>query len=163
MIADRQPDLSPVVKRIIVRCSAEDAFQYFTRDFHKWWPAHTHSVTAMSSEGARRPRSCTMDPRPEGRIIEHGPEHEEYVWGTVLTWEPPRRVAFTWHPGQDERAAQIVEVTFSDVAGGTEVVLTHSGFDRLAEEQAALVREGYNNGWESVFTSAFREHVEQHA
>jgi hypothetical protein len=46
-------------------------------------------------------------------------------------------------------------------ASAADVVLTHSGFDKLAEE-AALTREGYNNGWESVFNTAFREHVEQH-
>jgi hypothetical protein len=51
-------------------------------------------------------------------------------------------------------------VTFTETAAGTEVVLTHSGFEILAEE-AALTREGYNNGWEVVFKAAFRDYVEE--
>jgi len=161
MMSERQPDLTPVVKRIVVKCSAEDAFRFFTADFSKWWPAHTHSVIAMSSDGAKRPEACTLDPGIGGRIIEHGTGGEAYVWGTVLVWEPPSRLAFTWHPGRTAETAQTVEVTFTPLGGSTEVVLTHGGWERLAEE-AALAREGYNNGWESVFNGAYREYVEAH-
>ncbi len=162
MNAEPQLNLSPVVKRVVVKCSAEDAFRYFTADFQKWWPAHTHSVIAMSSEGARRPASCTLDPRIGGLIIEHGENDERYVWGTVVSWDPPRKVEFTWHPGSEAHLAQTVQVTFASVAGGTEVVLTHGGWERLAG-QAAAAREGYDNGWEGVFRGAYREYVEAHA
>jgi uncharacterized protein YndB with AHSA1/START domain len=160
MTARVNPALSPVVKRIMVKCSAADAFRYFTSDFDKWWPAHTHSVIAMSSDGVKRPLSCTMDPRAGGLIVEHGAGGERYVWGTVIAWEPPRRVEFTWHPGRDPGLAQTVEVRFGAADGGTEVVLTHGGWERLAE-QAAAVREGYDNGWESVFKGAYRDYVDQ--
>ena len=160
MNAQLKPDLSPVVKRVVVKCSAADAFRYFTTDFHKWWPAHTHSVIAMSSDGAKLPLSCTMDPKAGGLIVEHGAGDERYVWGTVIAWEPPRRVGFTWHPGSEPDRAQTVEVTFTARDGGTEVVLTHGGWERLAEH-AAAVREGYDNGWESVFRGAYRDYVEQ--
>ncbi len=162
MNAGQQLNLTPVVKRVVVKCGAEDAFRYFTADFQKWWPSHTHSVIAMSSDGAKRPVSCTMDPRSGGLIVEHGEGDERYVWGTIVTWDPPRKVAFTWHPGSDANLAQTVEVTFAGVAGGTEVVLTHGGWERLAE-QAAATREGYDNGWEGVFRSAYREYVDAHA
>ncbi len=159
MIAERQSDLTPVVKRIIVKCSAEDAFRFFTADFDKWWPAHTHSVIAMSSDGARHPAACTLDPRLGGRIIERGKGDETYVWGTVHIWEPPSRVAFSWHPGGNAETAQTVEVTFTRRGAGTEVMLTHGGWERLGEE-GALTRDGYNNGWESVFSGAYRDYVE---
>lgn len=159
--AGKRANLEPVVKRITVRCSAEDAFRYFTSDFQKWWPAHTHSVIAMSSGGARQPSFCSFEPRLGGCIIEHGAGEERYVWGTVLAWDPPRKVAFTWHPGRDRQTAQTVDVTFSEAGGATEVVLTHSGFERLAEAEGAVTREAYDNGGEGVFNSAFREYVEQ--
>ena len=160
MNAQLKPDLSPVVKRVVVKCGAADAFRYFTSDFHKWWPTHTHSVIAMSSAGAKRPLSCTMDPKAGGLIVEHGASDERYVWGTVIAWDPPRRVEFTWHPGSEPDLAQTVVVTFAATNGGTEVGLTHGGWERLAE-QAAVVRESYNNGWESVFIMAFGEYVDQ--
>jgi uncharacterized protein YndB with AHSA1/START domain len=160
MTASTQPNLAPVVKRIFVRCPPEDAFRYFTTDFEKWWPGHTHSVLAMSTGGAKRPRVCTMDPRPGGLIVEHGAEGERYVWGTIAVWDPPRKVQFTWHPGSEEHLAQTVEVTFTAAAGGTEVVLTHGGWERLGE-QAAAVRAGYDNGWEGVFREAYREYADR--
>ena len=82
-----------------------------------------------------------------------------YVWGTVLTWEPPSRVAFSWHPGGNAETAQTVEVTFTRRGTSTEVTLAHGGWERLGEE-AALARDGYNNGWESVFSGAYRDYVE---
>jgi uncharacterized protein YndB with AHSA1/START domain len=161
MNAGQQLNLSPVVKRIFVKCSADDAFRYFTADFQKWWPAHTHSVIAMSSGGVRHPALCTMDPRIGGLIVEHGENDERYVWGTVVTWDPPRKVGFTWHPGNAARFAQLVEVTFAGAGSGTEVVLTHGGWERLAD-RAAVARERYDNGWERVFRGAYREYVEAH-
>ena len=160
MNVDRRPELSPVVKRLVLKCSVEDAFRYFTADFQKWWPGHTHSVIAMSSGGTNQPESCTLDPRIGGLIVEHGADDERYILGTIVVWDPPRRLEFTWHPGGDPRLAQTVEVTFASTAGGTEVVLAHSGWERLAEE-AELARERYNNGWESVFVKAYGEYVEQ--
>ncbi len=159
MIAERQPDLTPVVKRIVVNCPAEDAFRYFTADFHKWWPGHTHSVVAMSSGGANLPASCTLDPRLGGLIVERGTGGETHLWGTVLTWEPPARLVFSWHPGRSAETAQIVEVTFTPIGNRTGVVLTHGGWERLAAE-AARARASYDNGWESGFSGAYRDYVD---
>jgi len=158
-IEQPQLDLSPVVKRVLVKCSPDAAFRYFTADFGKWWPAHTHSVISMSSDRVRQPVSCTMDARMGGLIVEQGLGDERYIWGTIVGWDPPNKVEFTWHPGGDARTAQSVAVTFTKAAGGTEVTLTHGGWERLAED-AAAARAGYNNGWESVFKGAYLEYVD---
>ncbi len=141
-----------------MKCSAEDAFRYFTADFQKWWPAHTHSVIAMSSDGARRPASCTLDPRIGGLIIEHGENDERYVWGTVVVLGSAAQGGV--HLASRQRGASRTNGR-SDIRGRRwhEVVLTHGGWERLAE-QAAAAREGYNNGWEGVFRGAYREYVE---
>jgi uncharacterized protein YndB with AHSA1/START domain len=160
MIGSRDAGLAPVVKRVTVTCGAADAFRYFTSDFARWWPLETHSCIAMGSDGRLRPRSVSFDLRAGGRIVEHGDEGERHVWGTVLEWDPPSRVAFTWHPGRGEETAQRVEVEFRPARGGTDVVLTHGGWEKLAEA-AAEARAGYDNGWESVFNRAFAGYVEQ--
>ena len=50
------------------------------------------------------------------------------------------------------------EIRFAAVASGTEVVLTHSGWEALGEK-AEAERNGYDNGWETVFVAAFPGYV----
>jgi uncharacterized protein YndB with AHSA1/START domain len=95
-----------------------------------------------------------------GRIIELADDAQQHVWGTIVEWEPPTRVAFTWHPGRRPEVAQSVVVSFRAVQEGTEVVLTHSGWEKLAEE-AARSRASYDNGWESVFREGYGGYVDR--
>lgn len=157
--ADRS--IEPLVKKIQVRCGIAEAFKYFTVDFSKWWPLDTHSCTAMSTKGRRRPRSCVFETFVGGRIIECADDTEQHLWGTVVDWDPPTRVTFTWHPGRRPETAQTVVVSFRVVPEGTEVVLIHSGWEKLAEE-AARSRASYDNGWESVFRGAYGGYVDRH-
>ncbi len=71
----------------------------------------------------------------------------------MTVWQPPERVAFSFHPGRDAREAQTVEVTFSADPEGTRVVLLHSGWEKL-NANAQEARDSYNRGWEGVFVSA---------
>jgi uncharacterized protein YndB with AHSA1/START domain len=71
------------------------------------------------------------------------------VWWTITEWEPPDRVAFTWHAGTAEAEATRVEVTFTqDGPGSTAVRLVHSGWEHRPD--GASAREGYDSGWEPV-------------
>ena len=158
MSANPDSIIDAVIKTITVACTPAEAFKYFTADMDKWWPLATHSCIAFASEHKKQPESCTFEQHQGGRIVERGSAGEEHIWGTVLAWEPPARVAFTWHPGHDPAEAQTVEVTFSETADGTEVVLMHSGFERLGE-MGAKAREGYNMGWEGVFVTAFANYA----
>ena len=135
----------PLVKIVFVKAPIEKAFHRFTAELGTWWPLATHSIGEDASEGV------TMDGRVGGRIVERMRNGETSVWGTLTAWEPPRRVAFTWHPGHEPEAAQDVEVRFESVEGGakTRVVLTHSGFERLGE-RAKMARRAYPIGWEYV-------------
>jgi hypothetical protein len=67
----------------------------------------------------------------------------------VTAWEPPAKVAFTWHPGQDAATAQDVEVRFVAEGEKTRVRLTHSGFERLGAK-AKSARAAYHLGWRWV-------------
>lgn len=146
--------LPAVVKSLVVDCAPRDAFRYFTTDIGRWWPLATHSCIASASEGTKAPESCVFETRAGGRIYECGVNDEEHEWGVVTLWEPPSKVAFTWHPGRRPETAQIVEVTFAPDPHGTRVVLTHTHWESLGDE-AAATREGYENGWETVFIQEF--------
>ncbi len=82
-------------------------------------------------------------------IVETLADGTTSVWGTVTHWEPPDRVAFTWHPGTAETEATRVEVTFTPSGpGATLVRLIHSGWERRPD--GASARENYDSGWEPV-------------
>ena len=146
--------LPPVVKSVTVKCNPEKAFRYFTDDFHKWWPGASHSVVAFASGQKEKPISCELEARQGGKIQEKAPNGDVYDWGTIVEWEPPVRLVFTWHPGREADSSQLVEITFSPVAEGTRVQLSHSGWEKLGAE-AEEAWKGYNNGWDTVFSVCF--------
>lgn len=137
------PVFPPLLKAVTVKASPEQAFRRFTDELASWWPLQSHSV----GEGAAE--TVVMEGRVGGRIVERIRGGREAVWGTVTAWEPPRRVAFTWHPGAEPATAQDVEVRFTPVGGGTRVELEHRGFERLGR-LARRARRGYPLGWAYV-------------
>jgi uncharacterized protein YndB with AHSA1/START domain len=157
-MAANSVSIEPVIKTVTVACAPEEAFRYFTADFGVWWPSASHSVVAYASGFKDQPATVILEPRLRGRIYERARTGEEHVWGSVLEWEPPRRVVFSFHPGRDDQQAQTVEVTFRAAPEGARVVLTHSGWERLGAN-AQQQRDSYNQGWEPVFVSAYDEYV----
>ena len=134
---------SPIVKTVTVKATPDRAFRRFTQEIGLWWPLASHSVGEADAE------TVTIEGRVGGHIIEKIRGGREAVWGTVTVWDPPRHVAFSWHPGQDPSTAQDVDVRFSAVDGGTRVELQHRGFERLGRE-ARRARRGYPIGWAYV-------------
>jgi uncharacterized protein YndB with AHSA1/START domain len=157
-MATQPVSIEPVVKTVTVACTPEEAFRFFTADFGMWWPAATHSVVAYASQFKDKPTTVVLEPRVSGRIFERTRAGEEHSWGSVLVWQPPTRVAFSFHPGRDDKEAQTVEVTFSAAPEGTSVVLTHSGWEKLSAD-ARQARDSYNQGWEGVFVTAYPEYI----
>jgi uncharacterized protein YndB with AHSA1/START domain len=133
----------PVRRSVTVKAGPETAFYRFTREIASWWPLPSHSI------GGRDAESVAIEERVGGRILERIRGGRECVWGTVTAWDPPRRVAFTWHPGHDPEQAQDVEVRFTGVGSTTRVELVHRGFERLGA-QARLARRAYPMGWTYV-------------
>ena len=132
-----------VVKSVEIGVPPEEAFRRFTVDMANWWPLATRSV------GRSRTETVVFEEKEGGRIFERLKDGGKHLWGTVEVWEPPRRVRFSWHPGEREETAQTVEVTFEPLEDGTRVSLVHDGWDRLGERAPAARRE-YETGWEPV-------------
>ena len=134
---------TPLVKTVTVPWPVEQAFRRFTEEIDTWWPLDTHSVFPGV------PSRAAMDLRVGGEILETREDGEVAVWGTILAFETPALVRFTWHPGREPKTAQEVEVTFTEQEGGTRVELTHTGWDELGEK-AKETRSGYDSGWDLV-------------
>ena len=134
---------TPLRKTVVVKAPPERAFHRFTAEIATWWPLRSHSVGQADAE------TVVLEGRVGGRIVERIRGGRECVWGTVTAWEPPARVAFTWHPGLEPERAQDVEIRFTPVDGGTRVELEHRGFERLGQ-MARRARRGYPIGWAYV-------------
>jgi uncharacterized protein YndB with AHSA1/START domain len=144
MTATTPPAFTPLRKAVRVNVPPDRAFRRFTTELGTWWPLRSHSVGKGDAE------SVTMEPRVGGRILERIRGGRETVWGTLTAWDPPRRVAFTWHPGRAPETAQDVEIRFTADGTGTRVELEHTGFERLGPALGRKARRGYPLGWEYV-------------
>ena len=140
--------LAPVVKTINVRRSVADAFELFTTGMAGWWPLAKHSL------GQANAKTCGIEGRVGGELWEETHDGSRHVWGTVLAWEPPGRLVFTWHPGREEALAQQVELSFVADGEGTRVELVHTGWEVLGPA-AAETRAGYDTGWDFVLGGCY--------
>jgi uncharacterized protein YndB with AHSA1/START domain len=121
-----------------VNASIERAFSVFVEQMETWWPA-THHIGKTPFE------AIFVEPRVGGRWFEKNVEGEECLWGTVLRWDPPHRVCFSWHlgPGHDQpdwvfnpdmAKASEVEIRFTAAGPSTTLVeLEHSKLERHGE------------------------------
>lgn len=137
--------LEPIKKSSWVRLPIERAFELFTDGISTWWPLESHSIGEDNAE------RCVLEGKTGGRIYEVAKDGSEAEWGTVTAWEPPTKVAFTWHPGREKETAQLVEVTFRSKDDGTEFELIHSGWELLGE-RGVKTRENYDGGWDIVLS-----------
>ena len=141
----------PVVKTVSVRAAPEQAFDYFVRDLARWWPlARFHT--------GPDPVDCAIEPRAGGRVFERAADGGETLWGTVLAYEPPHRLTFTWIVGLSAELAQLIEIQFTPQGNDTQVELTHSGWEKLGDAAAAL-REGYDRGWATLIERCYAEYA----
>jgi uncharacterized protein YndB with AHSA1/START domain len=135
--------VEPISKSVTVPAAPQRAFEVFTAHLQDWWPLRTHSVGEGDAVGV------VFGEGVGGAITETLADGTTSVWGTVTDWEPPHRVAFTWHAGTPEAEATRVEVTFTkDGPASTTVRLVHSGWE--SRPDGASVREGYQSGWDPV-------------
>jgi hypothetical protein len=148
-------ELAPVVKTIDVRRSAADAFHLFTDQISAWWPmmTHTRAKTAAGEVTVR----VTIEPRVGGRIYETLHDGRELEWGEVSAYEPGALFAMKWLLGRPAEQVTDVSVRFEALsAQSCRVTLTHENWERMGEE-AAKLRDAYNNGWVKVFEQGFGE------
>lgn len=127
----------PIRRELIVDASVSTAFAVFTDQIGGWWPLGEHAVDGDGTVAF-----------VGRRIVETSAAGKDTLWGTVTEWDPPSRLAFTWHPGYEAARASKVEVTFAPSGQGTLVTLVHTGWE--AFDDPAGAREEYEQGWPTV-------------
>ncbi len=127
-----------VRESIAVHAPVDRAFQVFTAEIGSWWPENHHILKAPLAE-------MVFEPRVGGHIYDRGTDGSECRWATVLAYEPPERVSFSWNIGLDwevetdpERTSE-VEVRFiAETPDQTRVELEHRNI------------ECHGDGWERM-------------
>jgi uncharacterized protein YndB with AHSA1/START domain len=117
-------------KEIFVDASPETAFRVFTEQI-----------------------AVVFEDRDGWQLTETAKDGRETVWGEVLDYEFASRLRMTWHPGKDPEAMPTeIELTFVADGDGTQVVLEHRGWEKMAEELRGA-RSGYDAGWDEVLAN----------
>lgn len=133
-----QSAVTAVRSSIAVQAPQERAFELFTAGIGSWWPSDHHILDAQLQE-------MVFEPRVGGHIIDRGVDGSECRWATVLAYEPPARVVFSWNISpqwqiETERGrTSEVEVRFIPQGPErTKVELEHRHLDR------------HGDGWEPM-------------
>jgi len=133
-----QAQATSVRHEIVVDAPVDRAFRVFTEQLDRIKPRE-HNMLSVDIE------ATVFEPRAGGRIYDRGTDGSECEWATVIAYEPPDRVVFSWNidpywqvePDAEKRSE--VEVRF--IAEGrerTRVELEHRHLDR------------HGDGWEGV-------------
>jgi uncharacterized protein YndB with AHSA1/START domain len=138
----------PVRKTISVKASPERAFHVFAEEFFTGGP-RTHHI------GKAPMKKAIIQNAARGRCYTEQTDGTECEWGTVLVWDPPRRLVLAWQINgkwqyePDLAKSSEVEVRFTpEPDGSTRVDLEHRYLSRHGAD-ADAVRKGVDspNGW----------------
>jgi hypothetical protein len=127
--------LEPVVAEVTVPVTPTEAFVGFTAQMGEWWDP-------MLSPDPASFTGIAIDPDGDVASV-HG--DEQYVWGRVTQWNPIGRYSQDFWLGHAQESLTTLEVTFTEVADGTEVHLEHGGWAEGSED----VREKYTH-WDEL-------------
>ena len=135
--------IEPIRLAFEVDCPVDHAFEVWTADISRWWP-RDHTVSAADD------LTVVLEGRSGGRIFEREATGVEHDWGEVTVWEPPTRLAYTWHLKRDRSDSTDVEIRFTPQGETlTKVDIEHRGWDRLGARGAPW-RDGNLGGWATL-------------
>lgn len=143
-----QAQEATVRQDIVVDAPAERAFRVFTEQMDKIKPREHNMLGVDIAE-------TVFEPRAGGRIYDRGTDGSECEWASVIAYEPPGRVVFSWNVSPywqvetDTAKRSEVEVRFiAESPERTRVELEHRHLDRHGEGWEGL-RDGVAapDGW----------------
>jgi uncharacterized protein YndB with AHSA1/START domain len=133
----------------VFRASPDDVFSAWTEPalLERWWTDVGGWVEAKASVDLGLGGNYHLSMRDE-RGAAHG------VLGAYTAVARPERLAFTWTwedepPVMRGSEGSLVEVVLRDASVGTQLTLTHSGFE------SKLVKDLHEEGWNALLTSLF--------
>lgn len=135
-----------VHKSVTVKRNMADAFRIWTEQIHLWWPA------GHSRSGDPQTR-IVIDGQVGGRFYEQASSGEEFDFGSVIVWEPPHRLEFTWFLGSSPEMPTRVHIQFTPLSTNeTLVEVNHRGPELIGELWWQRVKI-FNGSWEKILAA----------
>ena len=144
-----------IEKRIELKAPVSRVWRSLTdyREFGEWFH--------VKLEGPFAPGQVSR-----GRITHPGYEHVKWE-AVVQQMEPERLFSFTWHPyavdpnaDYSKETPTLVEFRLEETAGGTLLLLTESGFDKIPADRRLEAFRKNDGGWEQQMKN-IESHVAQ--
>lgn len=144
-----------IEKTILLRAANDRVWRAISdaREFGSWFGVEFDAPFVAGARVTGRIVPTTVDP-------EIAKSQESYVGMTFVCSieriEPMRLLSFRWNPcavepGVDDSSEPTTLVVFEleEVAGGTRLTITESGFDRIPLERRAKAFASNEQGWEA--------------
>ena len=137
------PERFTLTLQRFIRAPREKVYDAFTTEA---------GLAAWMGPRGMKVRSAKVDPRVGGDWRVEMSNRDGFtlaVGGRYEQMQRPARLVYSWKWEGEQNPMPhletLIEVTFDEKDGGTELRMTHSGFP------AAAAREGHNQGWSSSF------------
>ena len=141
----------PVVsEKISVATDQMTTFNAYVNQINEWWPRRGQYNYSFAPEGVD-PDQIMFEPHEGGRFFERFADGNEHTIGTVVSWDPPTEIAYTWEVAEWADIST-VRVRFVAEGNSTTVVVEHDG---LPDEDTAA---GYSAGHKEIL-DVFTEFV----
>ncbi len=147
------PDTDRIRKQVLLRATPDRVWRAISdaKEFGTWFGMALEGPFVAGTSVVGRIRPTVVDPEvAKGQKAFEGVSFRIYVERI----EPPRLLAFRWHPGAvdpkvdyEKEPTTLVEFLLAPHADGTMLTITESGFDALPPARRATAFEGNEGGW----------------
>jgi uncharacterized protein YndB with AHSA1/START domain len=126
----------PVAPSVVFRAFSDP------NELAKWWGPEGFTIPSVEFE-PHVGRTYRIEMQPPGGDPFH-------LTGEFREVDPPARLAFTfvWEPADPDDVETLVDLSFRDLDGSTEVAFTQGSFK--TEERGALHRDGWTDSFEKL-------------
>jgi uncharacterized protein YndB with AHSA1/START domain len=142
-----------IEKRVVLRAPRERVWRAISdaKEFGTWFGVEFAEPFTAGKRMTGKTVPTKVD--PEVAKMQEAYSGATFEW-SVETIEPMQRIAFRWHPFAIERdydyskePTTLVVFELAEVAGGTELRITESGFDAIPIERRAKAFAANEGGW----------------